>query len=89
MNLQVTASDNEGELRAQWDPVDGKLQYQVQIWTDANMPPTNWVDKLRCSSSDCSLNDTLVSGTKVWVRVRAEGANDVGPWSDPAWKRVP
>lgn len=89
LNLQVTAGEQEAELLAQWEPVEGKLMYQVQICTDTTMPPTNWVDKLRCSASSCKLNDTLVPGTKVWVRVRAEGANDIGPWSDPAWKRVP
>ena len=32
---------------------------------------------------------TLPSGQKVWVRLRAVNARGKSPWSDPACKRVP
>ena len=31
----------------------------------------------------------LVSGTRVWVKVRVIGSQGPGPWSDPATKIVP
>jgi hypothetical protein len=63
--------------------------YLVQVCTDATTPPTNWVEKLRTTKSKCTLNHDLVSGSKVWVRVKACGSNNEGPWSDPSIKTVP
>ena len=88
-NLRLTASDQNGELLAQWDREDGARVYRVQTCVDATSPPTNWFDKLTSTKTKCRLNDTLVSGQKVWVRVCAVGANDEGAWSDVACKTVP
>jgi hypothetical protein len=41
------------------------------------------------NKSSTTLN-SFTSGTKMWVRVTAVGAdNHKGPWSDPAVKTVP
>jgi hypothetical protein len=88
-NLRLAPSDKEGELLAQWDPVKGARFYQVQISLDTAAPPSNWQDKTTSTKSKCRLNDTLMSGQKVWTRVRAVGANDEGAWSDVVWKTVP
>lgn len=89
LNLRLAPSDHEGELLAQWDTVRRARFYQVQVCTDTATPPTNWTEKTTSTKARASLNDTLVSGQKVWVRVRAVGANNEGAWSDPATKIVP
>lgn len=89
LNLRLAPSDHEGELLAAWDSVRGARFYEVQISTDTSSPPANWQDKTNTTKAKCRLNDTLVSGQKVWTRVRAVGANDTGAWSDVAWKTVP
>ncbi len=89
LNLRLAPSDHEGELIAQWDPVRGARFYQVQVSTDTSSPPANWHDKTNTTKARARLNDTLVSGTKAWVRVRAVGSNNEGAWSDVAWKTVP
>ena len=88
-DLRLTASDEVGEVFADWKRVPGAKNYRVQVSTDTSSPPSNWTEKLTTPKSKCSLNHDLVSGTKVWVRVKAQGPNDDGPWSDPAWKTVP
>jgi len=89
VDLQLTPSKHDGELLAKWKPVADVRFYDVQVCLDATTVPTNWQDKLNTTKAKCKLNDTLVSGQKVWARVRAVGARDEGPWSDPAWKTVP
>jgi hypothetical protein len=86
--LDVTAGDAEGALDVQWEPEPGAKVYEVQISTDTATPPGNWVHKLSSPKSRCQLTG-LTSGSKVWVRVKAVGPNDEGPWSDVAWKTVP
>jgi hypothetical protein len=88
LNLSVTAGDEEGSLDAQWDPVRGARIYKVQISTDLTSPPQNWTDKSNPTRSRCTMSG-LTSGQKLWVRVKAIGANDEGPWSDVAWKMAP
>lgn len=88
-NLRLTPSEESGEVFADWNRVMGARNYRVQVSTDVATPPTNWTDKLISTKSRCSLNHDLVSGTKIWVRVKALGANDEGAWSDPACKIVP
>ena len=88
-NFRLAPSEFEGELLAQWDPVRNARFYQVQVSLDSASPPSNWQDKTSSTKAKCRLNDTLVSGQKVWARARAVGANDEGAWSDVAWKTVP
>ena len=88
LNLSVTGGDEIGQLDLQWDPVAGARIYKVQVSSDTVSPPANWIEKATSTKSKCSLTG-LVSASKVWVRVKAVGANDEGAWSDVAWKTVP
>lgn len=88
LNLSVTTGDEEGTLDAQWDPVRGARIYKVQVSSDTSTPPGNWTDKATPTKSRITLTG-LPSATKMWVRVKAVGANDEGAWSDVAWKTVP
>ena len=88
-NLRVMPSAKEGELLARWEPVHRKCCYEVQVCT-AHTPLTEaWKLKQVRTKSWCSLNTDLQSGQRVWVRVRAVGANGHGAWSNPVRKTVP
>jgi len=88
LELAVTASDHEGWLDWMCKPVRGVSSYEV--WTSADpMTEASWKFAFSSSKSSGTLKG-LTSGSKVWVRVRAVGADtDPGPWSDPAVKVVP
>lgn len=86
-SLALTASDNEGELDAQWDPVRGAKSYEMEISADP-ITASSWVMRPSVPKSLAKLTG-LTSGSKVWVRVRAMGAAGPGAWSDPATKIVP
>ncbi|MCG3148072.1 MAG: hypothetical protein PCFJNLEI_01514 [Verrucomicrobiae bacterium] len=88
-NVRLSPSDHEGELIMDYAGEEGTRMYQVQVCVDATTMPVNWQDKLTTTKTRCRLNDTLVSGQRVWARVRALGANNTGAWSEPAVKTVP
>jgi hypothetical protein len=80
--------DNEGTLDVSWDPVRAAISYEIQISVDP-ITGSSWAFKQTATKSSATVN-SLTSGTKQWVRVRAVGAgNATGPWSDPATKVVP
>ena len=86
-NVSVTAGDADGTLDVQHEAEDFASSYELQLTTGD--PVTGpWVTKCSQTSSRCTLRD-LTSGQRVWVRLRALGANGNGPWSDPATKIVP
>ncbi len=87
-NLAISAGDHDGELDLMWDPVYGVKSYEV--WSSPDpMTETSWKFVLTSGKSTAALK-SLTSGSKVWVRVRAIGADpEPGPWSDPAVKTVP
>jgi len=87
--LTLTTGVKEGELLARWKPVRRVHMYRVQVCKDTDSVPTNWKDKFHTSKASCSLNSDLISGSKVWVRVCAFGAQGEGPWSQPVQKTVP
>ncbi len=87
LNLVLTEGDFPGTLDAAWDPDRFARLYEAQISPDP-MTESGWVNKATSTKSSKTL-DGLTSGSKVWVRVRANGAAGVGPWSDPATKVVP
>jgi predicted secreted protein len=69
-------------------PVNGGKGYEVQTSVDP-VTGTSWAFKMAAGKSSGSL-EGLTSGARLWVRVRAIGAdNAFGPWSDPAVKTVP
>ena len=86
LDLAVSEGDFDGTLDAMWKPVRGAKSYEVQVSTNSE---TGWAAKMTASRSSARI-EGLTSGTKLWVRVRAVGAdNKPGPWSDPATKVVP
>ena len=76
------------KLDTNWKPTRGAICYELQTSADP-VTPASWTYKDVSASSATSLN-SFTSGAKMWVRVRAVGAeNNKGPWSDPAAKTVP
>ena len=87
LNLNVTASENDGQLDVQHDPVSGGRTYELQL-TSVDPVTGPWVAQGANTSSRCTLTG-LTSGQRVWLRVRAVGVNGPGAWSDPYTKIVP
>ena len=88
LNLVLDASEFDGALEAAWDPVRGAASYELQTSVDP-VTASSWAFREVSIKSTIHLN-TFTSGAKMWVRVRAIGAdNNKGPWSDPSAKTVP
>jgi len=86
LDLVLSQGDFDGTLDLVCQPVRGAKSYEIQVSPD---PPGTWTPKMTASKSSATL-EGLTSGAKLWVRVRAIGAdNQPGPWSDPATKVVP
>ncbi len=87
MALDASFGDNEGEVDLNWDSMKGAKSYEIQTSED---PPTSssWMLKATAPKSRTTIED-LPTGSRCWFRVRAIGANNNGPWSDPATKIVP
>ena len=86
-NVVVFAGDNEGSVIVKWEPVRGAMSYQLEHTTDPNVA-SSWVNHTNTTRSE-ALYTGLVSGTRMWFRVRGLGAAGEGAWSDPAVKTVP
>jgi hypothetical protein len=86
-NLTVKASDNEGALKASWKKVRGANSYEIETSPDP-ITLTSWVRKDIVTKTRVEVN-SFTSGQKIWVRVRAIGAEGDGPWSALAVKIVP
>jgi hypothetical protein len=87
LNFALTAGDAERQLDAQWDPVRGASNYELQTSPDP-VTATSWSLYGSAAGSKTVITG-LTSGLRLWVRVRAIGAAGPGPWSDPATKIVP
>jgi hypothetical protein len=88
LELVVSPDDNEGALAGRWRAVKGAKAYEIQVSVDP-VTSTSWTYKMTAAKSN-GIIAGLTSGAKMWVRVRAIGAdNGSGPWSDPAVKTVP
>jgi hypothetical protein len=89
-NLSLSEGDNPGSLDAHWDPVAGRTNYEVEICLADPAVEANWRLFTSCRKSSATLPG-LVSGTRVWVRVRAKAPKEEndGAWSQPAAKIVP
>ena len=86
--LTATQGDTPGEIDAHWNPVRRGLgSYTVQITTDpAGL--TGWTVYGPASKNKSAITG-LVSGTRYWIRVCANGAAGPGHWSDPTTKTAP
>jgi hypothetical protein len=87
LNLRVTASDNEGTLKASWKRVPFTQQYEYQSCVDP-ITPGGWAMKGSSKRTRANVN-SFTSGQKIWLRVRAVNGAGEGAWSDPASKIVP
>ena len=86
-NFTLTQGDMDGVLDGSHDRPAGAKNFEVQVTTvDPVAGP--YVTKLSPMTSSWHLSG-LTSGQRVWVRVRGNGTNGAGPWSDPATKIVP
>ena len=86
-NLTVKPGDREGQLLARWKRVRGNAAYYIEVSTEST--PKNWKPYKSSTKAKCILDHSLVSGQKVWVRVRAFGARNDGAWSQPVRVTVP
>jgi len=85
--LVLEAGPIEGTLKACWKPVHGVKVYE----TESSLDPVGanaWTYKGTVTKAKAIIN-SFVSGTRIWLHVRAIGAAGPGPWSDPAVKTVP
>lgn len=85
--LDLTPSDTDGALDAQWDADDDATMYDVETNDDPDNAAT-WKHHCACTDSH-QLITGLTSGARVWVRVRGRNAAGAGPWSDVAVRRAP
>jgi hypothetical protein len=85
-NLHAATGDSPGEVDVNWNSVDGARSYEIQTAPDPTAGP--WAFKDNSTKSKATLSG-LTSASRIWVRVRAIGANDKGGWSDPAETVVP
>ena len=84
----LTAGDNDGTLDVAFDPEPAAKSYEVEVSVDP-VSSTSWQKKMTLPKSSGTITG-LTSGARMWVRVRAIGADpQPGPWSDPAAKTVP
>ena len=86
-SLKLTSNTYEGMLFARWAVLPGALSYEFQVATDP-LTPNGWRTTTPCPSTSTKLED-LVSGTKIWTRVRGVTTKLAGPWSQVACKIVP
>lgn len=87
LNLNVTASDNDGAVDASCDPDPKASSIEWQI-TSTHPVTGPYATKDTTTASKTTLSG-MESGTRIWVRARGIGAKGPGPWSDPATKIVP
>lgn len=84
--LEMTPTDNDGELDMQWDPDEDAVTYDVETNDDPDNAAT-WKHQCACTDSRHLLTG-FPSGVRVWGRVRGRNAAGVGPWSDVAVRRT-
>jgi len=77
----------DGMLKACWKRVRGVKVYEIETCPDP-MTSNTWTYAGTVTKAKAALN-SFVSGTRIWLHVRAIGAAGPGPWSDPAVKTVP
>jgi len=90
-NVRLTAGDVVGNVDVAWDSLLRKASgYQLQSCTSLTGDPNaaTWTNHDPVTRSSTTLGP-FTSGTRIWIRVRANGTNGPGDWSDPATVIVP
>ena len=85
--LVLEAGPIECTLKAAWKPVRGVKVYEIETGLDP-IGANTWTYKGTATKAKAVMN-SFISGTRIWLHVRAIGAAGPGPWSDPAVKTVP
>ena len=83
-NVSCSGGDQDGEVDASFDPVQGRQTYLGQ---HATSPTGPWTQFYVGKKSSCTASG-LVAGQLYYFRFAAVGAAGQGPWSDPASKRA-
>jgi len=86
-SLHVEPTQNESELKADWNRIDKAQNYSLRAFTDLKNPEGSIIfnDIFRPSKA---LIEGLPSGEKVYIQVRANGGSTGhGPWSKEVWAR--
>jgi hypothetical protein len=88
--LSLTAGDNPGEVDSHWNPVYGRMSYDLARCTGDPAVEANWQNLGSISGSKKTFKNQT-SGTRVWFRVRAKAPKEEfdGAWSQPATIIVP
>ncbi|MEI7729861.1 MAG: fibronectin type III domain-containing protein [Verrucomicrobiota bacterium] len=85
LNVRVIASTDSGKVLVRWKRLKGASLYEISTTDNPNVG--TWT--LRSAETKCKGTlEELVSGQRVWVRVRAKGAAGFGYWSNPAMAMV-
>ena len=84
---KLEPTQNEGELKINWGPVEHKQNYTIRAYTDPADPAGSLIKEEIVSPSNANLQG-LTSGAQVYVDVRANGGSTGhGPWSEAMWAR--
>ena len=85
--LTVDPTDNEGELKNNWNPIEHSQNYSIRAYLDPADPEGSKIKEEIVSASN-HIMDGLPSGEQVYIDVRANGGSTGhGPWSDAGWAR--
>ena len=89
-NLSLSAGDNPGQVDSHWNPITGRMMYELQKCSGDPGVEANWSHLDSCGPSKFTIAG-LTSGARVWIRVRANASKkeNNGPWSQPATIIVP
>ena len=87
IRLVLEGGPTEGTLKASWKPVRGVKVYEMETSPDP-IGANSWTYKGTVTKAKAIINN-FVSGTRIWLHVRAIGTAGAGPWSDPAVRTVP
>jgi hypothetical protein len=82
-NLRADLTDKDGQIKADWDPVHGAHEYEVERNSTDPADPTAW-KVVGFTTKSKFLDAGLASGSIHWYRVRVRGTAGDSPYSDPA-----
>lgn len=84
--LATSMNDNEGAIDWHCHPERGALNYELETTPDPVHGP--WTRQESSTRSRGTITG-LPSGTRIYLRVRANGPKGPGPWSEVADRMVP
>ncbi|MEK6614887.1 MAG: hypothetical protein AABZ32_02075 [Bacteroidota bacterium] len=90
--LHLSFTNNTGELKAGWNPMEDAENFTVEVFTDILNPDGSMVKQYIRGKIGKSMTtlEGLSSFQDVFARVRANGGSTgFGDWSDVVQKRVP